>query len=122
MASYEAREGVTLLGGAVIDDILVLVALSVFFSIMGGGAGVLGILADLARMVLVLALALGLSVFVLPRLAHLAERMKVSQAMVALALAGMLVLAWATEFAGGLAAITGAFVAGVGLGRTPPPG
>jgi Kef-type K+ transport system membrane component KefB len=118
MGRLRSREGVTLLGAAVIDDILVLISLSVFFSILGGGAGVLGILGELARMVLVLVLALALSVIVLPRLAGLAERMRVSQAVVALSLVGMLFLGWATEFAGGLAAITGAFIAGLGLGRT----
>jgi Kef-type K+ transport system membrane component KefB len=44
--------------------------------------------------------------------------MRVSQAAIALSLVGMLFLAWATEFVGGLAAITGAFIAGLGLRRS----
>lgn len=111
-------EGVTMLGAAVIDDILDLVALSLFFSLVGAGVGVAGAASDLVRMVLVLGGTLVLSVFVLPRLAHLAERMRVSQGVFTLALVGMLFLAWATEFVGGLAAITGAFIAGLGLGRS----
>jgi Kef-type K+ transport system membrane component KefB len=118
IGQLRTREGVALLGAAVIDDVLDLVALSVFFSIVGGQAGWQGLLADVARMALVLGGTLFLSVFVLPRLAHLADRMRVSQAVFTLALVGMLFLAWATEFVGGLAAITGAFIAGLGLGRS----
>jgi Na+:H+ antiporter len=111
-------EGVAMLGAAVIDDVLDLIALSIFFSLVGGDAGLGGVGADLVRMVLVLAGTLVLSLFVLPRLANLAHRVQVSQGVFTLALVGMLFLAWATEFIGGLAAITGAFIAGLGLGRS----
>jgi Kef-type K+ transport system membrane component KefB len=118
IGQLRTREGVALLGAAVIDDVLDLMALSIFFSVAGGQTGWEGLTADVARMVLVLGGTLFLSIVVFPRLARLADRMRVSQAVFTLALAGMLFLAWATEFIGGLAAITGAFIAGLGLGRS----
>lgn len=118
IGQLRTREGVALLGAAVIDDVLDLVALAVFFSIAGGETGWQAVTADVARMVLVLGGTLFLSIVVLPRLARLADRMRVSQSVFTLALVGMLFFAWATEFVGGLAAITGAFIAGLGLGRS----
>jgi Kef-type K+ transport system membrane component KefB len=118
LGRLRSREGVALLGAAVIDDVLVLVVMSLFFSLLGGETSLAGVLGELVRMVLVLVLALGLSVFVLPHVGRAAERMRVSESVIALSLVAMLFLAWTTEFVGGLAAITGAFVAGVGLGRS----
>src|SRR3990170_3449485 len=54
----------------------------------------------------------------LPRVAQLGHRMHVSQGALALVLASVLLLAWATEDLGGMAAITGAFLAGVGMARS----
>jgi len=118
LGRLRSREGIALLGAAVIDDILVLVVMSVFFSLVGGETSLLGVLGGLARMVLVLLLALAASVFLLPHVGRVADRMRVSQSVISLSLVAMLFLAWVMEFAGGLAAITGAFVAGLGLGRS----
>lgn len=118
LGRLRSREGAALLGAAVIDDVLVIILLSLVVATVGGGAGVTGILLQLGRMLLVL-FAVGLaSVLILPRVAEWSMRMRVSEGLLALVLSSVLLLGWAAEFGGGMAAITGAFLAGVGLGRT----
>jgi len=70
-------------------------------------------------MLLYLALAGALGWFMLPRLARWVDRQPISEGLAAMVLVSALLFAWAAEVVGGLAAITGAFIAGVGLGRSP---
>jgi Kef-type K+ transport system membrane component KefB len=113
-----SREGIALLGAAVIDDVLVVVLLAVVVALSGGESSLGAILLQLGRMALVLALVFGLALVVLPRVAEQAERLRVSQGLLSIVLASVLLLAWLTEFLGSVAAITGAFLAGVGLARS----
>jgi Kef-type K+ transport system membrane component KefB len=69
-------------------------------------------------MVAILALVGGAAYFLLPRVAAWADRLRASQGLLAIVLAAVLLLAWSVESLGGVAAITGAFLAGVGLGRS----
>ncbi|MGH2605789.1 MAG: cation:proton antiporter, partial [Anaerolineales bacterium] len=113
------REGVVLLGAAVVDDVLVIAVMTVFLALATGpdqGLGPVGL--TLLRMAAVLTLVTFLSLRLLPRLVEWANRLRASQGLLALAVAGVLLLAWLTEFAGGVAAITGAFLAGLGLSRS----
>jgi len=55
----------------------------------------------------------------LPRLARWVDRQPISEGLAALVAAIALLFAWSAEVIGGLAAITGAFIAGVGLARSP---
>lgn len=118
LGRLRTREGVTLLGAAVIDDLLVIMALSVLVALAEGGGSLLGVGAQLAQMLAVLAVVAGLSLYVFPALAEWSTRLRASEALLASALASVLFFAWLTEFIGGAAAITGAFLAGVGLGRS----
>ncbi len=113
------RVGMALLGAAVVDDVLVVLLLSVFMGVMAGSSNLLSILWVLARMVIFLALAIWLGGKVLPRLGALVERLPISEGVMALALAATFLYAWAAEALGGMAAITGAFIAGLIFGRTP---
>lgn len=110
------REGIALLGAAVVDDVLVIMLLSVFLALVGGGGSVILVL---AQMLIYLALAGAIGWFVLPRLAKWVDRQPISEGLAALVVTSALLFAWAAEVVGGLAAITGAFIAGVGLGRSP---
>lgn len=113
------REGVTLLGAAVVDDVLVIAAMTVFLAVAAGpgqGLGLVGL--TLLRMGAALGLVTLISLRLLPRLMEWANRLRASQGLLALAVAGVMLLAWFTEFAGGVAAITGAFLAGLGLSRS----
>jgi Kef-type K+ transport system membrane component KefB len=119
LGRLRTREGIALLGAAVVDDLLVIVMLSLFVTLATGREGGLaGVAAQLLRMLLVLGGVAVLALFALPRLADLGKRLDVSEGMLAMVLAGVLLLAWLMEYVGGVAAITGAFLAGVGLGRS----
>jgi Kef-type K+ transport system membrane component KefB len=113
------REGIALLGAAVIDDILVIVLLSVFLALTGGALGFGAVLMVIVNMLLYLTLAGAIGWFVLPVLTRWVDRQPISEGLAALVLVSALLFAWAAEVVGGLAAITGAFIAGVGLSRSP---
>lgn len=113
------REGITLLGAAVIDDVLVILVLSLFLALTGGEAGGLaGLLLLVLRMALYLTGALALGLWVLPALTRAVSRLPVSEGVTTLAVVLTFFLAWSAEVIGGVAAITGAFIAGVGFGRS----
>jgi Kef-type K+ transport system membrane component KefB len=108
-----------LLGAAVVDDVLVIGVMTVFLataSEQGGGLAQVG--AQFLRIGLVLVLVGLLSWKALPRIAEWAHRLRASQGLLALAVASVLALSWLTEYAGGMAAITGAFLAGLGMARS----
>ncbi|HUR68188.1 MAG TPA: cation:proton antiporter [Candidatus Thermoplasmatota archaeon] len=114
LATAEAR---TILGAAVLDDVGGLLILA-FVSALAAGAvsfGALAVKAGLAVGVLVLALILGVRIapWALDRL----SRAKVRGLLAAAAFAFALLLAWAAESTG-LAAIVGAFTAGLILAQT----
>ena len=114
----KTREGITLLGAAVVDDVLVLIILSIFLALGGSTSGEVSVIGVIARMMLYLALSAALGWFVLPRLVAWVDRQPISEGLTAIVVIVTLVFAWSAEVMGGLAAITGAFIAGVGLGRT----
>ncbi len=115
-----SRVGVGLMGAAVFDDILVILGLSIFFAVVhtGSDASLIGVLWIAARMALYLVGAWLLGVWLFPRLAKRVEKLPISQGLITLAFIGMLLYAWSAEALGGMAAITGAFLAGLLLGRT----
>jgi len=99
--------------------VLVIAVMTVVLATTGGEGGSFGAVGlTLLQMVIVLSLVGFVSLRLLPRLVEWAHRLRVSQGLLSFSLAGVLLLAWFTEFAGGVAAITGAFLAGLGLSRT----
>ena len=113
-----SKVGLGLLGAAVFDDILVVLLLSgasVVFGAAGSGAGV-GVI--LLRMVLFLVGASAVGLYVVPWLMARVEGLPVSQAVPTTALVLCFLFAWSSEALGGMAAITGAFMAGLFLART----
>jgi len=120
LGHLRTKEGVGLLAAAVIDDILALLLLAVVLVAFGPDtqASATGLFWTLARLVLYLAGALAVAWLVLPRLFNwIYHQHYLTQGMVSLALLAMLVFSWAAEAAGGITAVTGAFIAGVGLSR-----
>ncbi len=114
-----SRVGVALLGAAVVDDILVILLISVASALTGGESGFWSILWILVRMSLFLALAIWVGARVIPRLPTRVERLPISEGVMALVVVTVLFLAWAAEALGGIAAITGAFLAGLAFARSP---
>ena len=113
-----SREGVALLGAAVVDDVLVILLLSVFVAVAASGAGGAAIVLVFVRMLLYLGLATATALILLPRLADWVDAQPISEGLAALVLVVTLGFAWLAEAGGGLAAITGAFIAGLGFGRS----
>jgi Kef-type K+ transport system membrane component KefB len=114
-----SREGIALLGAAVIDDVLVILILSIFTALAGGAGGLSDILIVLLKMIAYLVVAGLIGTLLLPRLANWVHRQPISEGLIALVLVAAMFFAWSAEEFGGLAAITGAFIAGVGLARSP---
>ena len=118
LGKLRSREGLALLGAAVIDDVLVILLLSVFTAMAEGGASPSMALNILLKMIAYLSVTTLLGFFLLPRLAEWVNGQPISQGLAALVLVTALLFAWSAEVVGGLAAITGAFIAGVGFGRS----
>lgn len=113
------RVGLGLLGAAVFDDVLVIVLLSSVLALSSGGGGLVSILIIFLRILLYLAGSVLLGLYVLPWLIRKASRLNISQPAVSTALVVMLLYSLTAELVGGMAAITGSFIAGLMLGRTP---
>lgn len=115
-----SKVGLALLGAAVFDDILVILILSIAFVLVGESAGgVGGILLTVVQMVGYIGAASALGLWVLPWLASQVNKLPISKGMLAFVLVICLLYSYAAEIFGGVAAITGAFIAGLFLGRTP---
>ena len=114
-----SKEGSTILGAAVIDDVMGLVVLSVVvaFAQASGGVSVVAMGAIVARMVVFFGGAVLLGRY-FERILAWGERLEVSQGLLATVAVLAFVYAWAAEYVGGVAAITGSYLAGVLLTRT----
>jgi len=118
------KEGNALLATALIDDVLAILAVSLTLVIAspatssGGEAGqLILIVAQMAGYIIV---AFLLAWFVLPRLMewiHTRSELSQSYGIPIFALSAALLFGWSAEAIGGVAAITGAFIAGVGLSK-----
>lgn len=113
-----SRVGLSLLGAAVFDDILVILFLSIFLAVSAGAGSVGGVLWILVKMVAFLTLSVAFGWWVLPWLMRRIERLPISQGVLTLALVVMLAYGLAAELLGGMAAITGAFIAGLMMARS----
>jgi len=112
------REGLTLLGAAVIDDVLVILVLSAFLA-LGGGAGSLGeVLSVFLRMAVYLIAGAALGFFIIPRLTERIARVPIKDGVMSFVIVAALLYAWAAEMVGGIAAITGAFLVGLAFARS----
>jgi Kef-type K+ transport system membrane component KefB len=114
-----SKVGLGLLGAAIFDDVLVILLLSTVLAVLTGGSGLSSILLVFSKMVLFFAFALAFGLWLLPWITRNIHRLSVSQGITTFALIVMLVFGLAAELVGGMAAITGAFLAGMMFARTP---
>ncbi|MGQ0568213.1 MAG: cation:proton antiporter [Armatimonadota bacterium] len=113
LRQLNSKEGTALLGAAVTDDIVALLVLALFIGMTGtGGETDGGVGQVLLRMAGFFLVAIALGRFFRPVLAA-AHRAPVSEGLLAAALILLLIYGWASEGIGGVAAITGAYLAGV---------
>src|SRR3990172_4161891 len=117
LRQLDSKDGTTLLGAAVVDDVIALVVLSVFVAVsLAGGSRLADVGVVLLRMAAFLVVAILLGRFFRPALGR-AERAPVSEGLLAVTLVAVLAYAWSAEDLGGVAAITGAYLAGVLVAR-----
>ncbi len=117
--ALRSREGSTILGAAVIDDVMGIILLSVVvaFARATGGISMVEIAWIVLRMLLFFGAAILLGRY-FERVAAWADRLAVSQGLLAVVLVVALLYAWAAEYVGGVAAITGSYLAGVLFAQT----
>lgn len=114
-----SREGIALLGAAVVDDVVVILLVSIFLAVAGntgGGAGAVGLL--LLRVILFLVIYSAVGWVFVPRALDRIDRLPISQGLLAATVVLALFFAWSAEVLGGIAMITGSFMAGVFAGRS----
>lgn len=118
MKALRSRVGLGLLGAAVFDDILVILLLSSFLALQLGGSGFIEVFWIFARMVGFLTLSILFGTYGLPRLVKLITPLPISQGVITLALIVMFLYGFAAEQLGGMASITGSFLAGLMFSRS----
>ncbi|HEY9075702.1 MAG TPA: cation:proton antiporter [Anaerolineaceae bacterium] len=115
-----SRVGLGLLGAAVFDDILVILSLSIFLALTNpessGGVGM--ILLVILKMVTFLVIASLIGRWVFPRLSKLIHNQPISQGLISFVFVTILLYGWFAEVFGQMAAITGAFLAGIWFNQT----
>jgi Kef-type K+ transport system membrane component KefB len=119
MKALRSRVGLGLLGAAIFDDILVILLLSVFFALTDGSGNFISLLLIFGRMLLFFGLATAFGLWVLPRLVRWVRGLPISQNILSLAVITLFGYGLAAELVGGMAAITGAFLAGLMFARSP---
>jgi Kef-type K+ transport system membrane component KefB len=116
------QEGLTLLGAALVDDAVVILFVSLFLAINPGGILPIGearsVVEVILRIVGFLTIGFAISWYVLPRLANYISNLRITEGPLMFAIVVTLLLSFSAEFFGGIAGITGAFIAGVCLSRS----
>ncbi len=119
LKQLRSKVGLGLLGAAVFDDVLVILLLSTFLAFLSGGSTIGGILLVFAKMLGFMLASAAVGIWLLPGLVRVVGKLGISQGVATLALAVMLIYGVAAELLGGMAAITGTFIAGLMFARTP---
>ena len=120
LGALRSREGSTILGAAVIDDVMGIIVLSLvvaFARASVGGVDTAQIAIVALRITAYFVVAVVAGRWMTPAL-RWASRLPVAQGLLAGALVLAFVYAWAAEYLGAVAAITGAYIAGVLIART----
>lgn len=119
LKALRSRVGLSLLGAAVFDDILIILFLSVFLGLHNGAGTPYEILIIILQMIFFLVISMMFGLWALPWLIRRIAVLPISQGILTFSLVIMLAYGIAAEALGGMAAITGAFIAGLMLSRTP---
>jgi Kef-type K+ transport system membrane component KefB len=114
LGKLQSREGSAILAAAVIDDVMGVMVLSVVLGFSGGGDP----LVPIGKMALFIPLAFVIGIFIMPRVIDRIAHLHEGETRMAIIIGIALAYAWAAEHWGGLAAITGAYIAGLMIART----
>jgi Kef-type K+ transport system membrane component KefB len=119
LKALKNRVGLTTLGATVIDDIIVILLLAVFLVVFSGVSSPVELLFVAGRMISFILVGGIFGIYLLPRFVRWSSRLPISQSALTLGIVVMLIYALAAEIVGGMAAITGAFFAGLMFSRLP---
>lgn len=111
----KSRQGTTILGAAIIDDILGIIVLTLVIGVTGGGQG--SVLLLILKMVLYFMAAIIIGVRFTGNLLSFAVRIRLKEALLSITLAVTFLFAYLAEMSG-VAAITGAYLFGALISRT----
>lgn len=114
LGKLHTKEGTTILGAAVIDDILALIVLSLILAFTLGQSPLWSIL----KMALYFPIAYLLGHYGFPLLSRWLPRLLALDARIGFVFALVLLYAWSAQELGSVAAITGAYIAGILVSRT----
>lgn len=113
-----SKEGATILGAAVVDDIMAVLILSVFVSMFSSGqSGAPNLAVSLAEQAAYFVMVFVIIRWVAPVLIKLFERLPVPQAVPIMSLVICLSMAYLADLTG-LSAVIGAFFAGIAVAQT----
>ncbi|PYY25867.1 cation:proton antiporter [Paenibacillus illinoisensis] len=116
MDRLSSREGTTILGAAVVDDILVVILLAFMMSFLGTGQDVsLGLL--VGKKVLFFIGVFVAGVFIVPRVMKWLSKLKVTEPIISIALFICFGFAYFADLMG-MAGIIGSFAAGIAISQT----
>ena len=114
LGKLKTREGTTILGAAVIDDVLGLIVLSIILAFTLGQNPTWAIV----KMLLYFPIAYVAGHYGFPALSRWLPKVLALEVRIGLVLALVLLYAWAAQSLGNVAAITGAYIAGILVSRT----
>lgn len=112
-----SKEGTTVLGAAVVDDILVVVLLAVMMSLLGTGESV-SIGSLVGKKVLFFVVIIAASIWLVPLVMKWLSKFKVSETVISGGIIIALAFSYFAEWMG-VAGIIGAFAAGIAISQTP---
>lgn len=114
LGKLKSREGTTVLGAAVIDDVVVIILLAFVMSLAGGDVH-LGTL--ILKKVIFFAIAILICWKIIPWFMRRFASLRVSETVISAALISCFLFAYLAEYAG-VAAIIGAYLAGISISTT----
>lgn len=114
LKQLHSLEGTTILGAAIIDDVIGILMLTFVFGLHGGENT---IILSIAKIFAYFIVSFLFGFFLFKPIIRFTKRLNVESGVVAVALALCFFFAWAAEKAG-MAEITGAYIAGLFLGQT----
>ena len=114
LKQLHSSEGTTILGAAIIDDVIGILMLTFVFGLHGGENN---ILFSMGKILAYFVLSSLVGFFLFRPIIRFTKRLNVESGVVTIALALCFFFAWAAEKAG-MAEITGAYIAGLFIGQT----
>jgi Kef-type K+ transport system membrane component KefB len=119
IGALKSKEGSTILGAAVIDDVMGIIVLSLVTALArsSGDVSPASVALILVRLAVFFALGVAVARYFEP-IGRWAEGLGVSHGLLGIVVAVAFLYAWAAELIGSVAAITGSYMAGVFFART----